>query len=144
MKIDEILSEWKSDTKIDDLNLDVESTKIPNLHAKYISILSDERSRIKAYQIQKRQLIAKLRNYYSGAATEQDLSDLGREQFLGKTLKNEIMINVELDSMIVSIDAKISVFEVKILALEEIMKSINSRGYGIKNAIDWRRLTLGG
>lgn len=144
MKIEEILELWKADTKLDDLNLDIESTKIPNLHAKYISILSDERSRIKAYQIQKKQLIAKLRNYYSGAATEQDLSDLGREQYLGKTLKNEIMINIELDQLSISIDAKISSLEVKILALEEIMKSINSRGYGIKNAIDWRRLTLGG
>ena len=144
MKIDEILELWKVDTKIDDLNLDVESTKIPNLHAKYISILSEARTRLRAYQIQKRQLIAKLRNYYSGSATQEDLSDLAREQFLGKTLKNDIMTNVELDEMMISIDAKISVLEVKILALEEIMKSINSRGYAIKNAIDWRRLTLGG
>jgi uncharacterized protein (DUF39 family) len=46
--------------------------------------------------------------------------------------------------LIISIDAKISMLEVKVLTLEEIMKSINSRGYQIKNAIDWRRLTLGG
>ena len=144
MKIDEILNEWKKDTELDDLNLDKESVRIPNLHAKYITLLSDDRRLIRGYQSQKKQIISKLRNYYSGSATQQELADLGREQFLGKTLKNEIMINVELDELIISIDAKISLLEVKVLALEEIMKSINSRGYQIKNAIDWRRLTFGG
>ena len=143
MKIDEILNEWKKDTELDDLNLDKESVRIPNLHAKYITLLSDDRRLIRGYQSQKKQIISRLRNYYSGSATQQELADLGREQFLGKTLKNEIMINVELDESIISIDAKISLLEVKVLALEEIMKSINSRGYQIKNAIDWRRLTLG-
>ena len=144
MKIDEILNEWKKDTIIDALNLDSESFRIPNLHAKYITLLSDDRRLVRGYQSQKKQIISKLRNYYSGSATQEELADLGREQFLGKTLKNEIMINVELDETIISIDAKISLLEVKVLALEEIMKSINSRGYQIKNAIDWRRLTLGG
>ena len=144
MKIDEILTEWKNDTELDDLNLDKESVRIPNLHAKYITLLSNDRRLLRGYQSQKKQIISRLRNYYSGSATQQELADLGREQFLGKTLKNEIMINVELDELIISIDAKISMLEVKILALEEIMKSINSRGYQIKNAIDWRRLTLGG
>ena len=144
MKIDEILNEWKNDTELDDLNLDKESVRIPNLHAKYITLLSNDRRLLRGYQSQKKQIISRLRNYYSGSATQQELADLGREQFLGKTLKNEIMINVELDESIISIDAKISLLEVKVLALEEIMKSINSRGYQIKNAIDWRRLTLGG
>lgn len=144
MKIDDILNEWKKDTILDDLNLDTESVRIPNLHAKYITQLSDDRRLVRGYQSQKKQIISKLRNYYSGSATQEELTDIGREQFLGKTLKNEIMINVELDELIISIDAKISMLEVKILALEEIMKSINSRGYQIKNAIDWRRLTLGG
>jgi len=144
MKIDDILNEWKNDTVLDDLNLDRESVRIPNLHAKYITLLSDDRRLLRGYQSQKKQIISKLRNYYSGSATQQELADLGREQFLGKTLKNEIMINVELDELIISIDAKISMLEVKVLTLEEIMKSINSRGYQIKNAIDWRRLTLGG
>ena len=143
MKIDEILNEWKKDTELDDLNLDKESVRIPNLHAKYITLLSNDRRLLRGYQSQKKQIISRLRNYYSGSATQQELADLGREQFLGKTLKNEIMINVELDESIISIDAKISLIEVKVLALEEIMKSINSRGYQIKNAIDWRRLTLG-
>jgi hypothetical protein len=143
MKIDEILNEWKNDTELDDLNLDKESVRIPNLHAKYITLLSNDRRLLRGYQSQKKQIISRLRNYYSGSATQQELADLGREQFLGKTLKNEIMINVELDESIISIDAKIALLEVKVLALEEIMKSINSRGYQIKNAIDWRRLTLG-
>lgn len=143
MKIDQILNEWKCDCAMDDLNLDKESIKIPLLHAKYIYMLSDARARLKAHQIEKRSLISKLRNYYFGSATQKDLTDLGREQFLGKTLKNDISTNIEFDSEIIAIDAKIAIFEIKISALEEIMKSLNARGYSIKNAIDWRRLTMG-
>ncbi len=143
MKIDDLLNEWKKDCLLDDLNLDKESVRIPLLHSKYIYMLADARARLRTHQIEKRSLISKLRNYYFGSATEKDLTDLGREQFLGKTLKNDISTNIEFDSEIIAIDAKISIFEIKISALEEIMKSLNARGYQIKNAIDWRRLTMG-
>jgi len=144
MKLDDIIHSWKEDTKIDDLNLDVESTKIPNLHSKYISILSDERIKLRSFLSQKKSLTAKLKSYYSGAATQEELGALQREQFLGKVLKNELPLNIETDELMISLEAKISAQEVKVLALEEIMKSINNRGFQIKNAIDWRRLTVGG
>jgi hypothetical protein len=144
MKIDQIIQSWKEDTKIDDLNLDIESTRIPNLHSKYLSFLSDERIRLRGFQSQRRTLVGKLKTFYSGSATQEDLEFLNKEQFLGKTLKNEIMFNIETDELVIDIDAKISAQEVKVMALEEIVKSINNRGYQIKNAIDWRRLTVGG
>lgn len=144
MKLEDIIQSWKEDTKLDDLNLDIESTKIPNLHSKYIAILSDERIKLRSFQTQKKILIGKLKTYYSGSSTEDDLQELQREQFLGKVLKNEMMMNIETDPLIVSVEAKISSQEVKVMALEEIMKSINNRGFSIKNAIDWRRLTVGG
>lgn len=85
-----------------------------------------------------------MKSYYSGAATREELDALQRDQFLGKVLKNELPLNIETDELMISLEAKISAQEVKVLALEEIMKSINNRGFQIKNAIDWRRLTVGG
>lgn len=144
MKLDEIIQSWKDDTKLDDLNLDTESIRIPNLHSKYLAILSDERIRLRGLNTQKKFLIGKLKNYYSGSASQADLEELKREQFLGKVLKNEMMFNIETDELTITLDAKISSIEVKVLALEEIVKSVNNRGFAIKNAIDWRRLTVGG
>lgn len=144
MKLEQIIDSWREDTKLDDLNLDLESIKIPNLHGKYISILSDERIRLRSLLTQRKILTNKLRTYYSGACTQEELESLQRDQFLGKVLKTDLQLNVETDELMIELEAKISAQEVKVLALEEIMKSINNRGFQIKNAIDWRRLTVGG
>jgi hypothetical protein len=42
MKIELILEEWSKDSKIDDLNLDAEANKVPGLHSKYLTMLSNE------------------------------------------------------------------------------------------------------
>ena len=44
MDIDEIHDLWSVDCKIDDLELDQESLKIPQLHSKYMRIITEENS----------------------------------------------------------------------------------------------------
>ena len=45
MKRREILDLWRTDAKMDDLNLDQTSMEVPNLHSKYLTMLSDARTR---------------------------------------------------------------------------------------------------
>ena len=46
MKLESIQELWTSDCVLDDLQLDVESTRIPELHNKYFKIFSDEKLRL--------------------------------------------------------------------------------------------------
>lgn len=144
MKIDEIIAAWKSDTKLDDLNLDMESTKIPNLHSKYLTMLSDERIILRGLNFEKKKIHKKLRAYYSGEFTEEELEESGREQFRKKVIRSEMDDYVYSDDEMIRIEAKIEMQQEKVDVLSEIIKSINNRGFQIKNAIDWRRLTMGG
>jgi hypothetical protein len=144
MKIEEIIAAWKSDTKLDDLNLDMESTKIPNLHSKYLTMLSDERILLRSLGFEKKKIYKKLRAYYSGEFTEEELKESGREQFRKKVIRSEMDDYVYSDDEMIRIEAKIEMQQEKVDVLTEVIKSINNRGFQIKNAIDWRRLTMGG
>ena len=42
MNIENMMEIWSEDVKMDNLDLDTESLKIPNLHAKWLNILTKE------------------------------------------------------------------------------------------------------
>lgn len=144
MKISEIINSWKTDTKIDDLNIDLESSRTISLHGKYMEWLSDARGALRGLRIHRKQLWRKLYDYYRGASTEDDLLELGKEQNPRHILKTEATGFIEADQLIIDLDSKIAVQEEKVEILTEIIKSINGRNYALKNIIDWRRLSLGG
>ena len=145
MKINELIDEWKKDTRIDDLNLDSESLKVPSLHSKYMGHLSESRMELRQLRIQRRLLVKDLFEYYHGDLNNtEDLERIGREPYVKKLMKNDVMSYVEADREVMRMDAKIEMQSELVDTLLEIMKSINNRGYSLKNAIDWRRLTTGG
>lgn len=144
MKITEIIESWKSDAKIDDLNIDIESSRIPSLHAKYVEWLSTERSIMRSVEIQRRNLIRKLRDFYLGVLSQEELAELNRDPFPQRILKNEVMTYVESDATLIALDTKLTLQQEKVDVLQDILKSIHSRNFTLKTTIDWRRLMLGG
>jgi len=143
IEIKQIAEEWKSDCIIDDLNLDKENTRIPSLHSKYVGMMVDENKELRKLVRDRAILRRLLRSYYLGEAEESDLEKLGRDQFYKKILKNELNEYLDTDKTMIVVNAKVSVLEEKVDVLKEIIRSINNRGYQLKNAIDWHRLTMG-
>ena len=144
MKISQIIDSWKTDTKIDDLNIDLESARTISLHGKYMEWLSDARGTLRGLRIHRKHLWRKLYDYYRGASTEDDLLELGKEQNPRHILKTEATGFIEADQLMIDLDSKIAVQEEKVDILAEIIKSVNSRNYALKNIIEWRRMSLGG
>ena len=143
INIDEIVESWREDSKIDDLNLDKENVRIPSLHSKYVGMMVDENKSLRTLIRDRAILRRLLRSYYLGKADTDDLEKLGRDQFYEKILKNELNEYMDTDELMIRINARISTQEEKIDVLKEIIRLINSRGYQLKNAIDWHRLTMG-
>ena len=143
INIDEIVESWREDSKIDDLNLDKENVRIPSLHSKYVGMMVDENKSLRTLIRDRAILRRLLRSYYLGKADTDDLEKLGRDQFYEKILKNELNEYMDTDELMIRINARISTQEEKIDVLKEIIRSINSRGYQLKNAIDCHRLTMG-
>lgn len=140
MKLEEIQSLWGEDSNINRENLDQESTRIPKLHHKYITILSDERRAFKYLLDKRKQLEMTLQDYYTGKI---DGRDIGREPWPVKEIKEYVTKRVECDKEMVDMNLKLVTQEEKVLYLKEVILNINQRNYQIKNAIDWVKWTGG-
>ena len=72
------------------------------------------------------------------------IKELGWEQYLGaKPLKNEMEEQLEGDFDLIKKKDKVVYYETVVNFLEYVVRSINSRGWDIKNAIEWHKFTNG-
>ena len=144
MKIENIISMWQEDVKIDETELSRESLNIPLLHGKYLKHFSDERLKLRALKMKHKQLSTRLTDYYRGDLNNpEDLAELGREPYQFKRLKQEVSHYVDSDSEMVQLNTKVAYQQELVDILEEIIKAINTRGYVIKNSLDFLRFTSG-
>jgi len=142
MLLEDIIELWKEDVKIDDVDLDNESLNIPNLHAKYMKYLYDEKMKLKVLLLKKKKLQKILSEYYKGDLNHPEaLKEIGREPWQRTILKQDLINYIDSDDDMIKLLTKISYKEEVVSLLEDIMKSINTRGFHIRAAIDWRKLT---
>jgi Recombination, repair and ssDNA binding protein UvsY len=143
MKLEEIEALWETDAKIDRTDLDNESLKIPMLHSKYYKIYLREKVQLKAEE-QDYKLYYKLKHeYYTGKLSKEELDEHGWEPFQF-ILKNDLQVYIDADKDVAERLLKLQVQREKVELLENIIKTLNGRGFLIKNAIDFIRFTSGG
>ena len=134
---------WNKDSKIDETELATESSNIPVIHNKYLKIFMAERVKLfsaKADLKKKRRLLLE---YYLGELDEEELKELGRDQFYKKLLKNEVDLYIDSDDALTEQSLRVSLQEEKVNYLEAVLRQIKNRGFQIKNAIDWNRFITG-
>ena len=91
MKLEDIVSEWDKDCRMDETELGEESTKLPVVHNKYLKIYVGENAQLKRMFAQKAKLKRTLFEYYLGEMDREELEEMGRDQFYKKILKNEYL-----------------------------------------------------
>ena len=143
MKFEEIQKLWSGDCEIDETELSQESVKIPQLHNKYLILFHDERLRLRTMKFDHSKLLKVKREYYSGRMDETELEAYDWEPFQYKLLKADVQEYIDADDDIIEGKKKIPLQEEKVEYLESVVKSLSTRGYLIKNAIDWKRFTEG-
>ena len=143
MKLEDIVSDWDKDCKMDETELGEESTNIPVVHNKYLKIYIGENAQLKRMFAQRSKLKRTLQEYYLGELDQDELEELGRDQFYKKLLKNEVDTYIESDDDFIELNLKVALQQEKVNYLDAILKSINNRGFQIKNAIDWLKFTNG-
>ena len=141
MNLEQIQEMWQKDAVIDPDNLHDESLKIPQLHSKYYTIyntitLLREKAR-NSYNCIKLERY----NYYTGKAPAEVYVE---DPFPYKVReKDAIQRYLDADDKLTTIDLKIRYYDVMLKFLEEVIKTISSRTYQIKNAIDWHKFQAG-
>ena len=141
----EIKALWKADAVINELDLSKESLRSPMLHSKYLDLLVDAKRKLSS---KRRDLIRMQQfkiKYWNGHCTKDELValDLPQYQFT-KPLKGELDDKLSADDDCIQILEHIEELEVIVFTLESIMKAINSRGWDIKNSIEWNKFQAGG
>lgn len=143
MKLEEIQNHWAKDSVIDRTELGEESIKIPQLHSKYFKMYSEERLRLKSMMQDYKVIYRVMSEYYAGTLSEEEMDEYGLKPNPLKILKNDIGMHIEANKQMQQADWKIKVQEEKVDFLESIIKSLSTRGYQIKAAVDWVKFTQG-
>ena len=143
MDIEEIHALWSKDSKIDDLELDLESLRIPQLHSKYMKILNAENRVLYKMTYTQKALERDKLEYYLGKMHEKDLEERGWEPPSLKVLRADAPKYVDGDRDIIRHLIQIADQKEKVVLLRSIIESINSRSFIINNAIKWKQFISG-
>ncbi len=145
MKLNEIQTMWAEDCKVDQTNLGRSAARVPELHAKYLNMLSSVRLQFRKAEADYLRLRKLKYRYYRGELTTEELAELGWEQYLNnRPLKNEMDEVMTTDDDIIQSMDKLEYIKTVLFQLEQILKSINSRTWDVKSAIEWYKFTNGG
>ena len=82
--------------------------------------------------------------YFRGELSQEELNNLGWDQYLGnQPLNNQMNEVLDSDPDIIKLTDKVEYVEACLYQCEMILKSIQSRSFDIKNAIEWTKFTNG-
>lgn len=146
MNLDQILSEWKEDSKIEFNKLDVSSHKTPELHAKYLELYSNAKLKLKELEFKQQGLLKDKWLYYNGKMSQEEIIKKGwnPDPFDGlKILKGEMDYYYNSDPEIQASEAKITYFKETIDTLKEILDTIKWRHQTIRNMIEFKKFEAG-
>ena len=145
IELEVILAEWDVDKEMDPTELGEEARKIPRLHSKYLRYLMTEKMFLRQLESVYRRLYIEKQEYYvEGAANKKDydyqtakwttLPEKGK-RYVRSTVSQFLDVDVDVDASRLNKETS----QIKIEALEMIMKSIMTRGYLVSNQIDWAK-----
>lgn len=143
MSTDDISEMWAKDCLIDETDLIKESREIPKLHNKYYNLYYKEVLRIKKLKYDYKELEHAKREYYDGSMAEEDLRERGWKPYQKKVLRNEVDKYIQADKEIVQLSLKIDYHSARANYLEDIIKTIHSRNFIVKNMIDLMKFQAG-
>jgi hypothetical protein len=143
MKLEELQDLWTKDCQIDRTELGEESLRVSQLHSKYFKFFSAERLTLKKLEKDYKVLYRHKFEYYNGSISQEILREFGWEPNGLKILKSDAHIYLDSDKDLIELSLKMDYQKEKIDFLENIIKSVNNRGYQLKSAIDWEKFKVG-
>ena len=141
-KIDELLSEWATDSKIDRTEPGKALIDIPKLHSKYLNILSRNKLLCKESEFKYSKMKKIKWEYYTGKLDDDQLQKHGWEPF-PFVLKSEITTYFESDEDLNRLTAQKMLHEEIVDVCQSILKELNSRTFQLRDFIAWERFIQG-
>ena len=140
MNLEEIQELVDKDLKINDSELDLESIKTPQIHNKYMKLLTKFKLMLSRneseFHITKKQKW----EYYTGKA---DPGVYAEKPFNLKILRQDVDKYIDSDEDIIKLKQKSDYFNTVVDFLDRTVRQISNRTFTIKNAIDWKKFISG-
>ena len=143
MSTDDISEVWAKDSQIDETNLVGESKKIPALHSKYYNMYYKEVLRVKKLRFDYKELERMKFEYYTGSLDEETMRERGWKPFQLKVLRSDLDKYLQSDKDVIQLSLKMDYHKAIADFLEDIIKTIHSRNFIIKNMIDVLKFQAG-
>ena len=140
-KLTELQAEAKEDLIIlDDEDLHQQSYKNQIIKPKWLDYKSKYRLHMFQLKADHKRLYRQKWEYYGGKS---DAKIYAAKPFDLKVLKNDLAMYITSDEEVIALADKIGYLETVIKYLEGVIKSIDNRGWDIKNAIEWKKFEAG-
>jgi hypothetical protein len=143
MKLEDILAEWDKDSQLDRTKLDIVALGLPQMHAKYIRLLSHERLLLRKYEAEYKTLKLDKHLFYVDGPDEEQVAKGWKLPPKGRIVKSDVGPWLEADKDLITLSLKIGMQQEKIEILKSIVDVISRLGFQVKNAIDWMRFQNG-
>ena len=141
MKLEELQSEAKEDLQIiDQERLDQESYKNQNIKPKWLEYRTKYDQLLIMSKANHQRMYREKWEYYGGKA---DAKVYAAKPFDIKVLKTDLQMYINSDEEILAVQGKIAYYESIIKYIDGVIKSIDNRGWDIRNATDWKKFEAG-
>ena len=140
MNLDELKLQVQNDLKVNDEHLDTESLKNQEIKAKYLDIKSKYELLLFKAKGEYKRIYRDKWEYYGGKA---DAKVYVSKPFDIKVLKTDLSVYITSDEEVIDAENKIGYLETVVDYIKGVIKSVDNRGWDIKNAIEWKKFEAG-
>ena len=140
MNLDELKLQVQNDLKVDDEHLDTESLKNQEIKAKYLDIKSKYELLLFKAKGEYKRIYRDKWEYYGGKA---DAKVYVSKPFDIKVLKTDLSVYITSDEEVIDAENKIGYLETVVDYIKGVIKSVDNRGWDIKNAIELKKFEAG-
>lgn len=146
VNIEDILEMWKTDSVIDDMNLDDATKNTARLHAKYLELLTVTKLQLKRKELEQKVLLRDKWLHFNGKLEKEAIDKYGwpYDPFNGlKVMKSDMDYYFNSDPELQKSETQITYLKSLLETLQEIMDTLKWRHQSIKNMIEWKKFTSG-
>jgi hypothetical protein len=138
VNIDDLLEQWSNDAPVNETNPSKELARIPNLHAKYLRILTHHNLVVKKLTVDYNSLKSIKLQYYAGDLNNpEDLKEYGYEPWVKNSSKYDIPRLIDGDSDLNLILMKKVIHQEIVDVCTSIIKEITNRTYQLNSIVKW-------
>jgi len=140
MTLDELKAQVLLDLSVDNEHLDTESLKNQEIKAKYLDYKTRYELLLFKAKGDYKRLYREKWEYYGGKA---DAKIYVSKPFDLKVLKTDLSVYITSDDEVIDAENKIGYLETVVDYIKGVIKSVDNRGWDIKNSIEWKKFEAG-